>query len=387
MKLDNLLRYLVSEVTPQSRAEKFRGAAAAFIAVLLVGLVSAQFLHGAGLPLLVASVGASAVLLFAVPHSPLAQPWPLLGGHLISAVIGVTCGLFVQNVLLAAALAAALSIFLMHLSHSLHPPGAATALAAVLGGAQVHALGYTFVFAPVMLNMLLLLVLTLLFNNLLPGRRYPAGIRPPRDELHKHDDPRPLDRLGISEADLQEALAGMDAFLDVSREDLGQIYNSAAMHAYRRKMGEIVCADIMSRDLVSVEFGTSLEEAWRLLRQHKIKAIPVVDRARRVIGMIALVDFLKRANLETHEGFEQKLLNFIRATLGTHSDKPEVVGQIMASPAFTVRENTHIVELVPLLSDRGLHHIPIVNPEGRLAGMVTQSDLIAALYRGSLGEP
>jgi CBS domain-containing membrane protein len=202
--------------------------------------------------------------------------------------------------------------------------------------------------------------------------------------MHKHDDPGSLDRLGVNQADLHNALKQLNTFLDVSEEDLGQVYKMASMQAYRRKMGEITCADIMSRSLVTAEYGTDLEEAWAQLHYHKIKAIPVVDKSQRVIGIITLVDFLKRANLKTYESFEDKLIKFIRRTPGIASDKPEVVGQIMAAPVYSAKETMHIVELVPLLSERGLHHIPIVNAERRLVGMVTQSDLIAALYVGSV---
>ena len=106
----------------------------------------------------------------------------------------------------------------------------------------------------------------------------------------------------------------------------------------------------------------------------------MVDNFQHVIGIVTLVDFLKRANLKTYETFEDKLIKFIRRTPGTNSEKPEVVGQIMASPVTTVPMNMHVAELVPLLSDKGLHHVPIVDEKGRLAGMVTQSDLIAAMY-------
>jgi CBS domain-containing membrane protein len=207
---------------------------------------------------------------------------------------------------------------------------------------------------------------------------------PVRHDIHKHEDPGSLDRVGINQSDLHNALKQMNTFLDVSEADLSRVYKMAGMQAYRRKMGEITCADIMSRDLVTAEYGTELEEAWAQLRFHKIKAIPVIDRARRVIGIITLVDFLKRANLKTYETFQDKLMKFIKRTPGLVSSKPEVVGQIMVSPVYTAREDTHIVELVPLLSDKGLHHIPIVNAERRLSGMVTQSDLIAALYAGSV---
>jgi CBS domain-containing membrane protein len=127
-----------------------------------------------------------------------------------------------------------------------------------------------------------------------------------------------------------------------------------------------------------------MEEAWGLLRRHKVKALPVVDRARRVIGIVTFGDFIKHADLDVHQGFEQKLRQFIRRTRHTHSDKAEVVGQIMTRPVRTARSDMHIVELVPMLSDTGLHHIPIVDSERRLAGLVTQSDLIAALYRDQL---
>jgi CBS domain-containing membrane protein len=248
----------------------------------------------------------------------------------------------------------------------------------------VHELGYNFVLEPVGLNVLILLVLGFIINNLLPGRRYPLRVIPVSKDIHKHDDPGALDRLTVNHDDVHNALKQMNTFLDVTEEDLNTVFKMAEMQTYRRKMGEITCADIMSRDLVTADYGTDLEEAWALLRFHKIKAIPVVDRAKRVIGIITLVDFLKRANLKTYESFEDKLIKFIKRTPGIASDKPEVVGQIMASPVYMAKETMHIVELVPLLSERGLHHIPVIDEERRLVGMVTQSDLIAALYAGSV---
>jgi CBS domain-containing membrane protein len=382
--LRQLLPYLVSDSTPLSGGEKLRSTLSAFLALLAVGLVSSQFLGGAGLPVMIASMGATAVILFATPHSPLAQPWPLVGGHLISAFVGVTCAKLVPEVWLAAALAVSLAILAMHLTRSLHPPGGASALLPVLGNNYVHADGYHFLLAPVGLNVLIIFAMALLVNNLLPGHRWPARPYPRKDKLHRHDDPTPLERLGIDKHDLHRALQDLDIYLDVSEEDLNLVYSRAGMGAFRRKMGRITCGDIMSRDVAAVEFGTDLEEVWAQLHFHKIKALPVIDRARRVIGIITLVDILKRADLKTYASFQDKLVKFIRHTPGPHSEKPEVAGQVMASPVVTAREDMHIVELVPLLSDRGLHHIPVVNGERRLVGMVTQSDLIAALYTGDV---
>ena len=386
LSLSELRPFFVGDSVPLSGGEKLRSALAGFVAILMLGFVSSHFVSGVGLPILVASMGASAVILFAISHSPLAQPWPMIGGNLLPAMIGVAIAKLVPDMVLALALSLALSLLVMQVSHCLHPPGGAVALLPLLGGPEVHAMGFHFVLIPVGLNVLLMLLLAFLINNVLPGRRYPARAFSSQDKLHKHNDPVPLERLGVNQGDLHNALKEMNTYLDVSEEDLGQVYKMAGMHAYRRKMGEITCADIMSRDLVTAEFGTELEEAWAQLRFHKIKVIPVVDRAQRVIGIISLVDFLKRANLKTYETFQDKLVKFIKRTSGATSDKPEVVGQIMASPAITAREDMHIVELVPLLSEKGLHHVPIVNAEQRLVGMVTQTDLIAALYAGAVAQ-
>jgi CBS domain-containing membrane protein len=375
---------LPSDTVPLSNGEKIRSALAVLVAILLMAYISNLFVSGVGLPMLVASMGASAVLLFAIPHSQLSQPWPILAGSVIAALIGVSCAKFIPNMIFAAAISVSLSLLLMQIFRCLHPPGGALALIPLLGNDSVHALGYGFVLQPVLANVLILIVLGLLINNVLPGRRYPARLLPSKDDVHKHEDPAALDRLGINQDDVHNALKQMNTFLDVSEADLNAVYKMAGMQSYRRKMGEINCADIMSRDLVTAEYGTELEEAWALLRFHKIKAIPVIDKARRVIGIITLVDFLKRANLKTYDTFQDKLIKFIKRTPGMSSDKPEVVGQIMAHPVYSAKETMHIVELVPLLSERGLHHIPIVDAERHLVGMVTQSDLIAALYAGSV---
>ena len=129
---------------------------------------------------LVASMGASAVLLFAVPHGPLSQPWPVFGGHLLSALLGVTCAQLIPHPMLAAALAVGGAIGTMHYLRCIHPPGGATALTAVAGGDAVHALGYGFVVVPVLLNVLCLLLVAVLFNYPFAWRRYPAGWRPRR---------------------------------------------------------------------------------------------------------------------------------------------------------------------------------------------------------------
>ena len=123
---------------------------------------------------LVGSFGASAVVLYAIPSSPFAQPRNLILGHTISAVAGVSCAILLKDyIALAAAAAVSISIMLMHLSRSLHPPGGATALIAVIGGNNIHELGYTYVATPIGIGAILLLLIALVINNISPQRRYP----------------------------------------------------------------------------------------------------------------------------------------------------------------------------------------------------------------------
>lgn len=366
--------------------ERFRACCGASIAIVLTGLISRLILGPtADLPSLIAPMGASAVLLFALPASPLAQPWSIVGGNIVSALVGVACAKWIADPILAASLAAPCAIAAMFALRCLHPPGGAIALSAVLGGPAIHAAGFGFAWSPVAINSLLLLAVALVFNNA-TRRRYPHVAQPDHNNTHQTNDARPGDRVGFTPADLDDVLNQYNQVLDVARDDLESLFLQAEMHAYRRRFGEITCADIMSRDVVTVEFGTTLEEAWRLLRRHHIQALPVVDRAHRVIGIITLTDFMRHANLDVYQGFGARLRQFIRSTRRTHSDKAEVVGQIMTQPVETARTDMHVVELVPLLSDAGRHHIPIIDGERRLAGMVTQSDLIAALYRGRLAD-
>jgi len=368
-----------------SSGEKLRASLGALIGILLTGCATWWLLGDtASLPLLIAPIGASALLLFAVPASPLAQPWSIIGGNIVAAIIGVTCAMHVPEPLLAGPLAVGLSVIAMFALRCLHPPGGAVALSAVLGGPAIHALGYQFVLSPVMVNSFLLLATALVFNNL-TRHRYPHAAKPAAQN-HSTRDLAPGDRMSFTAADLEGVLKQYNEVIDVSRDDLESLFHQAEMHAYGRRFGRVTCADIMSRDVITVEFGTPLDEAWQLLRKHNIKALPVIDRAQRVIGIVTQIDFLRHANLDVYEGFADRLRRFIRQTPGVHSIKPEVVGQIMSKPVSTATLNTHIVELVPVMSDLGLHYIPILDGNRKLAGMVTQSDLIAALYRGRLEE-
>lgn len=147
------------------------------IAISSVLVVSRWFLGLDHAALLVASMGASAVLLFAVPEGALSKPWAVFGGHVVSAIVGVTCAATIPNGSGAAALAVGLSILLMSVCRCTHPPGGATALSAVIGGPAVHEMGIQYVFTPVLLNVCVMLVVAWVFH--IPTARYPLPVRLP----------------------------------------------------------------------------------------------------------------------------------------------------------------------------------------------------------------
>lgn len=149
--------------------------------------------------------------------------------------------------------------------------------------------------------------------------------------------------------------------------------------AYQRTLGELRCEDVMTRNPMAVEYGTALSEAWALMRSNHIKALPVIDRARRIVGIVTFADFLNMARLDDHDGLAVRLQNLLRPSGLLHSERPEVVGQIMTRQVRVVSAQRHAVELLPLFSEAGHHHLPVIDAERRLVGVLTQSDLVRAL--------
>lgn len=383
MNLKSLLRIFPAPGATD-RFEKMRASAGALFGLTIAGVSSFALIGSDPAAVwLIAPMGASAVLLFAVPASPLAQPWSIMGGNVVAAVIGVTCAKLIGVPVLAAAIAGALAIGAMSVLRCLHPPSGAVALTAVLGGPAIHAMGYGFVLFPVALNSLLLLLTALFFNNA-TGRRYPHLAQPALTSPHQTRDTQPTTRIGITRDDLEVVLARYNQVLDVSRDDLEAILKETERQVYLRRFGVTHCADVMSRDVISVDFGTDLQSAWNLLHQHRLPALPVVDRGGHVVGIITRADFLRHANLDGHASLGQRLRRLLQPILQTHSIKPEVVGQVMRRNVHVATSDQTIVALVPLMSDAGVHAMPVVDDRRKLVGMITQSDVLAALYENNL---
>lgn len=146
----------------------------AFMGISVVAYINFNVLEGTDMVMVIGSFGASAVLIYGAIKSPLAQPRNLIGGHILSAIVGVTSYQMLHGQMwLAASVAVATAIALMHATKTLHPPGGATALIAVIGSHKIHALGYLYVLVPVGAGATIMLLVALFVNNIPKNRKYP----------------------------------------------------------------------------------------------------------------------------------------------------------------------------------------------------------------------
>jgi CBS domain-containing membrane protein len=325
----------------------------AFVGIALTGLVAA-WLHGDGeaVPWIVAPMGASAVLLFAVPSSPMAQPWPIVGGNALSALVGFAVGRALGHGAIAVALAVGLAIAVMSVTRSLHPPGGAAALTGALGGSLVDAAGWWFPLAPVALDAAILVAVGWLFHRF-SGHTYPHRQAPATATR----DPAPSLRVGVSDEDLDHVLAETGESFDVEREDLRLLLGRLEARLLARERPELTCGAIMSRDVISVGRDADPAAARRLLLETGVRLLPVLDAAGRPLGGVGLRELAR----------------------------PGATVAAVMTPPLTAAPADPAAVLVGPLSDGRRHAAMVVEPAGgELLGLVTQTDLLAALSRLSL---
>lgn len=340
------LRSFLPRSLPYRGTDLARGGLGALVGILVASATAkALDVGAAGVPFIVAPMGASAVLLFAAPASPLAQPWPLLGGNLVSTLVGVLAGRTIHGTALAAALAVGVAITLMMLLRCLHPPGGACALFASVGAPPVHDQGYLFAVFPVAIDTVCLLVVAVLVNNL-TGRRYPH-VPAPQPE-----------RPGLRVEDIRSAIAALDQGLDILPDDVLVLVREAERHALERRLGNLRVESVMRTDVTTVLDHDSVYRVRLIINQQRVKAVPVVDGARRVIGIVTMNDL-----------FALTLANV------------EQVRTVMTSPVRTVAADAPVSELVALMTEHGVRHVPVVAADGTLAGIVSRTELIEILHR------
>lgn len=333
--------------------ERLIASLGALLGIWLTSMVCGRIASsGTYLPLIIAPMGASAVLLFAVPASPLAQPWPILGGNTISAFVGLGVAHLIDDPALAAGLAVSLAIVVMSFTRCLHPPGGAAALSAVLGGPTVSTWGVLYAFVPVALNSLVLIVLGIVFHRL-AGRAYPHRSIPAAANTHGTlDSPAQL-RAGFHHEDVDAALRALHETFDVGRDDVTRLLHEVELQAAIRASGPLTCGDIMSRDIIRVGPSDSVDAVRSLFLAHELRVVPVVEPSGQLVGTVGLRELM------TAEG---------------------AIGP-WTSAGVTASASDPAVSLVPALLDATSHAVVIVDAERRVLGLITQTDLLAAMMR------
>lgn len=330
---------------------------------------------------LIAPFGATAVLVFAIPNSPLAQPWSAVVGNAAAASVGVAVCLSVPDPVLRVVLAVGLAIIAMGLARAMHPPGGAIAMTAALSPDQIRELGFGFVLAPVALGTAVLVLTAVLYARA-TGRHYP---------LRQFEAPSPAgtadkasaERLGLSEAELTEILQRYRQSLNLGVEDLARLIGAAQIRAAGHRAGPLTAGDIMSRDLVTVGPDTPLLSVAELFRQHGFTSLPVVGADGAFLGVIFQIHLIRRGRdeaLRQNRGFSRAMA----LLLGPRPAAPVRAGDIMDTATPRAEQSTPAGALLPMLSEGHCAAVPVLDG-GRIVGIVTRTDLIAALARRSLG--
>lgn len=367
-----LFPYFGQDQTNVSQQERYRAAAGAFIGLLFT-LLAGRYLGGlVGVSdWAMASLGASALLVFVLPSSPMAQPWAVIGGNFLSALIGIACVNLFDYPVVTAPVAVGLSILCMFVMRCLHPPAAAVAMITSLGSIS-H---FDYAVFPVLTDSMLLILAAVIYNNL-TGKAYPYFL-----------NSKPLESPAEANQskEIDDVLSRYNQVIDINREDLATLISEVEMRAYEYKLEGIKCSEIMTREVRFLDISAPLDTAWKTLREHHIKALPVIDRNRRVVGIVTLDDVLKHADIDLHKNFGQLVKGVVLSGLkgigNTLKQDADTVGQIMTKKVRVISEGRSVMDLVGIFHSQGHHHLPVIDANQALVGIITQSDFVAAIEK------
>lgn len=347
--------------------EAIRSGCGALLALAAVGLIAlSSYADTIGFAL-IAPFGASAVLLFAAVNSPLAQPWPVVVGNTISAIMAITVCAFISEPLIAMPFSVGGAILAMALLRATHPPGGAVALTVALAASQETALGFAFALIPVALGSILLVLLAILWARL-TGRSYPMRqFGAPGPVLTS--DPSPLERSGLSETDLKDLLADYRQSLNLGVKDLARLIGAAELRAASHQAGPKTAGEIMSRNLVTVGPDAPLGAVADIFCRHGFTSLPVVSANDMLRGVIFQLDLIAALS---EKRSQKRTLWF--------TGKEKTAAQIMSAVSVAITEDTPVRVLVSQLSERGTDAVMVIRNDA-LVGVVTQTDLIGALAR------
>ncbi|MCK2168017.1 HPP family protein [Thalassospira xiamenensis] len=379
MKLRNF-RALYPAIPASTHKEAIRAGFGALIGLGIAGFVlSFLDLQGSGL-YLIAPFGASSVLLFAVPNSPLAQPWSAIVGNSVAALAGVAVCYVIPDPVLRVAVAVGLAITVMIVARAVHPPGGAVAMVVAMNPDIATELGFRFALTPVA-AITAILVLTAVLYARATGRKYPLRHFDDKSPFQTTDR-SPIERLGLDEGELNTILQQYRQSLNLGVEDLARLIGAAEFQVAAHRAGPITAGQIMSRDLVTVNAQTPLSEVADLFRRHGFTSLPVIQDDGRFIGVIFQIHLIRRAT-EDALRLDRGLLASMARLIDRRRNVPIRAIEIMSVTEPRATANTPIAALLPLMADGACDAVPVLE-DNRIIGIVTRTDLIAALAHAGL---
>lgn len=364
-----------------SPKEALRAGIGAFVGLCLAGFFALSPTIDLQLGLyLVAPFGASAVLLFAVPNSPLAQPWPAIVGNTIAALVAVCVCMLVADPVLRIGLSVGLAITATILARALHPPAGAVAMTAALSPDAVAELGFKFAIMPIATGTILLVLIAMVYARL-TGRHYPLRQFDEPNTHHTHD-PEPIERLGLSEGELTEILERYQQSFNLGVEDLARLVGAAELQAATHHTGPLTAFNIMSVDLVTTDPDTRAGDVADLFKRHRFASLPVVADSGHFLGIIYQIHLISQARedaLRLNRGFGSAMKRLLDGEKANSVRARDIMS--IAVPRATPA--TPIAALFALMSDGDVDAVPVLQDD-QIVGIVTRTDLISAMARSSL---
>jgi CBS-domain-containing membrane protein len=181
-----------------------------------------------------------------------------------------------------------------------------------------------------------------------------------------------------SDDDLRAALKEMKAYMDVTEEDLRKIYEIALRHARERIVSRVLVKDVMTNNVIAVKRDADLHEASRLLSEHRISGMPVIDENNRVIGVISEADLLVLAGMHKKHTFKDVLRTILGEPVPSRKGGNRVE-DVMSFPPITSKTDDQIVDVAKILDERRIKRLPVVDNEGQLLGIVSRADIVRAI--------
>jgi len=350
--LKTLLGRLAPALAGGTLADILLASLGALAAVALTGLATALGAGSSAAPLIVAPIGASAVLVFAVPSSPLAQPWAVVGGNVLSCLAALAVCRLIPDPFVASGVSVGAAIALMSLLRCLHPPGGAAALLTALAAQGAAPPDLFFAFFPVGANSLLLVMGGLIFHRF-SGHSYPHRPLAAPESVHGTSDAPPIRRAGFDAADLDAVIGSMHESFDIDRDDLEELLWRLEERSQARTGDSPRCGEIMSKDVLTISHDATIAEAREIMLKRKLRCLPAVNRLGVYIGMIEARHLVGEAAMV--------------AAVMTH--------------APTARPETPALSFAPALSSGRVHEVVVVDPDLRVLGLITQTDMLAAVMR------